>query len=364
MVSRERLRRALNHQEPDRVPMMMSANTWVVKRLKKHFGVQTDRELLKIMQIDIFDTRGIDYQGAVGPQFVGPPDLNIPSDWCGNLFPMFDYHEVITETSFGKTYSMGSPPLAALTSLDELKAYRWPQVEWFDFSNLRKDLQVWANEFAIAFTGPSVFQHATLFRGLSTILIEMATEPEFISFLFDKISGFYFDYTRCVLEEVGDLIDILRLADDIGTEQGLMISPKMISHFIGKWVKQFADLAHQYDVKLLFHTDGNVRKVIPDLIAWGVDILDPVQPEVPEMAHDALKREFGNQLCFSGGVSTQEILPHQGREAVLNEVKRVITTLGVGGGYILSPGHPILQGDVPIENIIAMYEAGVTYGTY
>ena len=82
------------------------------------------------------------------------------------------------------------------------------------------------------------------------------------------------------------------------------------------------------------------------------------------MNHVELKKEFGDQLSFSGGVSAQDILPNQGVDAVKAEVKRVINELGPGGGYILSPGHPSLQGDVPVKNIVAMYEAGLEFGKY
>lgn len=364
MNPRERVTRTLNHQEPDRVPMMMSASPWVVERLKGNLNVSTDKALLRKLNIDIFDTRGIDLKGAVGPKFVGPQNLGIKPDWCGDLLPVFGYHEVITETPFGKAYSMGPPPLADCETIEDLQALAWPELDWFDFSELRADLQPWAEEFAIAYTGPSVFQHATLFRGLSNLLIDMASDQAFANYLLDKITSFYLEYTIRFFEETGDLISIIRLADDIGAENGLLISPKMIEQYLGGRIKLFADLAHEHGTKLMFHTDGNVRKVIPNLIDWGVDILDPVQPEIDDMNHIELKREFGEKLCFSGGVSAQMILPQGDSADVRSEVKRVIDQLGHHGGYILSPGHPVLQSDVPTENIIAMYEAGLIYGKY
>jgi uroporphyrinogen decarboxylase len=364
MISRERVRVALSHEEPDRVPMMMSANPWVVENLKRQLGVQTGRDLLKTLGIDVFDMRGIDYKGAVGPRFVGPSELGIPGDWCGDVLLLFGYHEVVTETPFGKAYASGNPSLAACNSVDDLRAFPWPEADWFDYSTLRRDLEPWAEEFAIAATGASVFQHATLYRGFERLLLEMATDPELASFIIDQVSGFYYDYFRRIFEEAGDLIDIFRLADDIGGQQNLLISPRMLTGYLSPWIRKLADLAHQYGIRVMFHTDGNVRKVIPDLIDWGVDILDPVQPEVPSMNALELKKEFGDRLSFSGGVSAQEILPRGSTEDVVAEVKRVIKQLGSGGGYLLSPGHPSLQGDIPVENIIAMYQAGREFGGY
>jgi uroporphyrinogen decarboxylase len=344
--------------------MMMSASTWVVEDLKKQLDVQTDQELLKALHLDIFDMRGIDYKGAVGPIYIGPDDLDIPPDWCGDLFPLFGYHEIVTETPYGKAHSMGEPPLADYQSIEALKTFPWPRADWFDYSNVRQDLKPWAAEFAIACTGGSVFQHPALFRGISQMLLEMAADPDLTNFILDNVTGFYYDYFERIFAEAGDLIDIFRLADDIGAQQNLFISPEMLSSYFGHRIQKFADLAHHYDIKLLFHTDGNVRQAIPDLIEWGVDILDPVQPEVPAMDHTELKREFGDRLAFAGGIGTQYILPQGSVRDVRAEVKRVVEQLGSGGGYILSPGHPSLQGDVPVSNIIAMYEAGLEYGRY
>ena len=141
------------------------------------------------------------------------------------------------------------------------------------------------------------------------MLLEMAGDPELTNYILDKVTGFYYDYFQRVFEEAGDLIDILRLADDIGAQQSLFISPKMLRSYFGHRIKKFADLAHQYDIKVMFHTDGNVHQAIPDLIEWGVDILDPIQPEVPAMNAVELKAEFGDRLSFSGGVSAQNVLP-------------------------------------------------------
>ena len=136
----------------------------------------------------------------------------------------------------------------------------------------------------------------------------------------------------------------------------------MFEQYVKPRLLRCTALAHDFDIKVLFHTDGNVRSVIPDLIEWGIDILDPLQPEAPRMDALELKREYGERLSFSGGVSAQDVLSLRGVEEVRNEVKRTIDILGPGGGYILSPGHPSLQVDVPTENIIAMYEAGLAFG--
>ncbi len=356
---------ALSHQEPDRVPMMMSAGAVVVERLKRRLGVSTDRGLLEAMQIDVFDMRGIDYHGAIGAKYVGPDNLGIASDWHGEFFVLFGYHESEMETPFGRTNSMGTPSLGidAYPTIADLARFPWPQPDWFDYTTVRPQLEAWS-DFAIAATGCSVFQHPQLFRGVEQLMLEMAYDPELTEYILDKVTNFYFGYFQRLFAEVGDLIDIFRLADDIGDQEKLLISPRMLQRYLAPRLRKCAALAHEYDIKVLFHTDGNVRSVIPDLMAWGVDILDPVQPEVPGMNAIELKQAFGDRLSFSGGVSAQDVLSLRGVDEVRVEVKRVIDALAPGGGYILSPAHPSLQVDIPTENIIALYEAGLEYGRY
>jgi uroporphyrinogen decarboxylase len=367
MNSRQRVQRALSHQEPDRVPMMMSASRWVVEQLKEHLGgIETDRQLMQTLRLDVWDTRGLDYESGIGARYVGPRHFAFSEDCAGNLFEFFNYHEEITANEFGPAYAMGPPSIGvhAYPTLADLEAFPWPRGDWFDFADVRRQLEPWAEDFAIAATGASVFQHPMLFRGIEQLSLEMAADPEIAHYIIGKVSDFYCGYFERLFEEAGDLIQIFRLADDIGAQNNLFVSPATLDEFVTPHVRRCAELAHRHDIKLMFHTDGNVLAAIPRLIDWGVDLLDPIQPEVPDMDVATLKREFGDQLSFSGGVGAQEILPRGSVQDVRAEVQRVIDILAPGGGYILAPGHPSLQMDVPTENIIAMFKAGLEYGTY
>ena len=127
MNSKQRVQIALNHQEPDRVPMAMSAGTFVVQRLKEHFGVETDRELLQALNIDIYDIRGIDYKhGGIGAKYIGPDNLGIPADWSGEFFILFGYQEELMETQFGMTYSMGTAAAGRIESWPNSKPIPGP----------------------------------------------------------------------------------------------------------------------------------------------------------------------------------------------------------------------------------------------
>jgi uroporphyrinogen decarboxylase len=361
LTSKERVRKAVQHQEPDRAPASMNATQWVVERLKTALQVSSDRELLHALHLDLFDMRGITQRSGVMPRYIGPQHSGIPADWRGDILRLWGIEQVVIETEAGKMWSQEVYPLAQAHTLDDLQRYHWPDPDWFDYTRLRTQLQPWT-DFAIVCSGGSVFQHPTFLRGLDGLLIDMAVNPAMANYVFDRFTDFYEEFFRRIFEQAGDLIEIFALADDVGTQNTLLISPHMFERFVAPRLKRMADLAHAYDLKLLFHSDGNIRALIPRLIELGVDILDPIQPEARDMDPVAIKHEFGEQLCLRGGVSAQQILAHGAVEEVQAETRRILTHLAPGGGYILSPGHPVLQDDAPTANILAMYDTAFQYG--
>ncbi|MFW5807322.1 MAG: uroporphyrinogen decarboxylase family protein, partial [Spirochaetota bacterium] len=160
------------------------------------------------------------------------------------------------------------------------------------------------------------------------------------------------------------LVDSLAMADDFGMQSGLMISPEMFEEWVVPRIKRFADLAHSFGLKLILHSDGNISSVIPRLIEIGVDVLDPLQPEAANMDPAEIKTEFGDDIVLRGGISAQQTLSYGSTQEVIDEVKRTMDNLAPGGGYILSPGHPVLQDDIPVDNIITMYDTAYSYGVY
>jgi uroporphyrinogen decarboxylase len=124
-----------------------------------------------------------------------------------------------------------------------------------------------------------------------------------------------------------------------------------------------AEMAHEAGLKVFLHTDGGVRPLIPELIELGIDILNPIQPGAAGMEPRGLKRDFGDRLCFHAAVDTQHVLPFGTKAEVIAEVQEKIRVLGEGGGYILAPVHTV-EPDVPIENLLAVYETAREYGKY
>jgi uroporphyrinogen decarboxylase len=361
MNSQDRIRFMVSHQEPDKVPAHINATKWVVEKLKNSLQVKTDKELLKALYIDVYDMRGIDLHSGTVPEYTGPENEFFPQDWGGGINSFWKLREFENKTSAGWTMEMGSAPLTNALSIKECENYPWPDNNWFDYSGLRKGLEEW-KEFSVMATGASVFQHATFIRGMDSLMMDMMTDPEMANYILDKVYNFYYEYYRRMFEEAGDLIDVFALADDLGMQKTLLIGPEQFDEYVAPRLKSMAELAHSYNIKLLLHTCGNVEELIPRFIELGVDILDPVQPE--SMNPLVIKEKFGAKICLRGGISVQNIMSGGTVEEVRDETKRIIEALKPGGGYILSPGHPVLQDDVPVENIIAMYQTGYKYGFY
>ena len=361
MNAKQRVALALNHCEPDKVPAHINATKWVVAKLKKALSVTTGRELLNALHIDIYDMRGIDLHSGTAPEYIGPENDFFTKGWAGAINSFWRIREFENKTVSGWNMEMEAPILTNDSTLEELQNFIWPDNEWFDYSDLRARLRSW-KDFSIMATGASVFQHATYLRGTDTLMIDMMINPELANFILDKFTDFYYEYYRRMFEVAGDLIDIFALADDLGMQNTLLIGPELFDDYVAPRLKKMADLAHQYDIRLLLHTCGNIELLIPRFIELGVDILDPVQPE--SMDPLKIKEKYGQEIALRGGISVQNVVSRGSVDDVKTESRRIIEAMKPGGGYIFSPGHPVLQDDIPIENIIAMYETGYKYGKY
>jgi uroporphyrinogen decarboxylase len=215
-----------------------------------------------------------------------------------------------------------------------------------------------------AFAG--IFEFAQRIVGMENLLMMMITNEKASCALFDKLLELKLDYWQTTLGELGDLVDIVTYADDYGTQISQIISPAMFRKLIKPRVKTLFEAFARFapHAKRFFHSDGNVRPLIPDFLEMGVDILNPIHIRAKDMDPIALKRDFGRDLVFwGGGVDTQGILPTGTPQQVKDDVRRNIEALAPGGGYIFNTIHNI-QADVPAANIIAMWEGLQEYGAY
>ena len=183
--------------------------------------------------------------------------------------------------------------------------------------------------------------------------MNMVAEPEMVHYIDDKIIAFYEKALKIFLEATKGKVHAILIGDDIGSQRGLMISPKLVSEFVIPGAKRLIDLAHSYGVKVLYHSCGAIREAIPMLIEAGVDIIHPIQALAAGMEPQGLKDDFGHQVAFCGGVDTQELLPNGTPEEVMAAVKHLRDIFPTG--LIISPSHEAIQSDVPPQNIEAMF---------
>jgi uroporphyrinogen decarboxylase len=349
MNSKERVLAAIRHIEPDRVPVDLWALPPVTDRLREHFGVADDEAVWRALGVDL---------RSVWPEYVGPPQPTFDDgswvDWWGVRKRMVGPFEEVVES-----------PLADAQTVADVEAHPWPDPDWFDYEGLRATCEA-LSEYALVIRDPGpnatcVLRLAMFLRGMEAFLVDMVMNPELARAIIARVETFYLELNRRILEAVGDLTDIYFIADDVGMQTGLMISPTMFREFIAPSLRRFIAQAKEYGQWVMYHTCGAVRPLIPDFIEMGVDILDPIQVSAADMDPVALKREFGAELCFHGALDVQTVLTRGTPEQVRAEVVRLCQVLGRGGGFILAPTNNVMP-ETPIENILALYETAREVG--
>jgi len=356
MNSKERVLTALAHREPDRVPRDFWWSQEIRDRLLTHLKLR-DTDALQ-------DYLGSDLRGCY-PAYIGPPLRRFADGSYEDFWSVV--RKPFSHGSGGEYDEVVKPMLAGATSLDDIEQIRWPDPDWFDYDGLANQCERY-REYGIV-VGRMGRECQTLFiqlwylRGLDNILLDFITWPALVHALIERIMAFRVEHLKRILSVVKGRADILQIADDYGTQNGMIMSPAMWRTFFAPHLKTMADMAHNAGLKVFLHCDGAIRSIIPDLIELGVDILNPIQPGAAGMEPAGLKGDFGDRLCFHGAIDTQSTLPFGTPEDVAAEVRERIATLGQDGGYILAPVHTV-EPDVPLENVLAVYDAAKKYGRY
>lgn len=269
----------------------------------------------------------------------------------------------------GFYYDMYHHPLAHVDSLEELKAFPFPDpLDDGRFATLRLQAATAAGEEKVAaLAGPcaGIAEVYSWLRGYEQYYIDLAVRKDFVAYMLDRLVDYKCAFWERALREVGDLVDVVIEADDLAGQQGLLLSPDTYRSLIKpRHQRLFSFIKRQAPVKLFFHSCGAVRPLITDFIDAGIDILNPVQISAAGMDLRELKQEFGHDLVFwGGGVDTQYVLDKGTSTEVREDVRRNIEALAPGGGFIFAAVHDI-QADVPPENIVAMWEAWQAFGVY
>ena len=346
MTSKERVRAAIQHKTPDRVPCSFQGVDVAVEKVQKALGVNTLKEIHDKLDIDIWRVDA-PYIGPALPVKTDAEGRTVTTHWLG-----FKEIEFWNGAEYNK--HVVHYPLDNMETVEELEAYPWPDPDWFDYAALARECEKNENR-ALLIGWPGVFQIASFMVNDQKLFIDMAAEPEFAQAMFDKLVDFEVEYYSRMFEAADGRIDILKVCDDYGTQSGMLFSNDMWKQYFTRNTKRLADLCHKHNAFYMQHSCGAVRNIIPHLIDCGVDALDPIQ-KVEGMEPEGLKADFGDKLCFHGGIDTQHLLPHGTPEAVKAEAERFIERLNHEGGYILAPSQDF-EGDVPAENILALYAA-------
>jgi uroporphyrinogen decarboxylase len=371
----------LDHQEPDRVPIIIgTSNTTTLKmrpyrRLKAMLGIRAPDDCLydwpelgsaapaeAVLERLHGDARGVldRFPAQVYARNQRrPPHAPFVDDWGTGQ----------TEVEPGVWYP-GVHPMSDASTLEEIERYPWPDMDDPSrVAHVRQEARRLADQdqYAIIATPWLLFplERAFAMQGMDKFLLNLALHPDFAQALLLKIAGLCQQLMGHFLRELGEDVDILKIGDDLGTQDRLLISPRMYRQALKPiHAAYIAFIKERTRAKVFFHTDGDVFDLLDDFVEIGVDILNPIQTSAGKMADlGQLKRRYGRNLTFCGALDTQRILPTGTPEQVRQEVRRVMELLAPGGGYMLASVHTIMD-EVPPENILAMVDAAVEYGRY
>lgn len=348
LSSRERVRLALEHRETDRIPIAM-----VCSGINQPAYNEFDALLQKTRGVNAATfLRGLLDIRNVRPPYTGPALAEGTDKWGvvrkAMSYGLSSYQEISVH------------PLANLQTEAELNAYPFPRVEDHDYAaipGLVRAVQE-DGEHCLMMSGGNPFESSWYMRGFEQIFMDMIERPEFVHALMRKVTDFYIGHLRQALAAADGAIDLAFTADDIGGQNGLLVSPAMWEEFIKPYHGELNEVVHSFGAKVIYHSDGAVADAVPGLIDMGIDVLQALQFDAAGMDPVRLKNGFGDRLCFEGGVSVQSTLPFGTVEDVCAEVCRHIAVLGRDGGYILGPSHAI-QAGTPPENILAMFDTAV-----
>jgi uroporphyrinogen decarboxylase len=356
MRHRDRVLMALHHEEPDRCPMQISFTPEFATRLKKDLGL-TDEDfynphgggntyvLERILDEDMLLTSVGWANSYYATELYSEDGVSYTDEWG------VGWGNAAYETRFGKghyTEIVGHP----LADDEAIDSYQSPDPNRPElYVEAERVIGEYKDEYwIVGVTVTTIFETAWALRGYERTLMDLALNPDFVESLLDI--PFHYHLTAAKkLVEMG--VDMIWTGDDMGTQQGMLISPATWRRFFKPRMATFISTLKSIspEVKVAYHSDGNIYPIIPDLIDIGLDVLNPVQPRCMDPAR--LKEEYGDKLCFWGSMDEQYTLPFGTPAEVEREVITRLKTLGKNGGLLIGPTHHV-QLDTPLESFWTM----------
>lgn len=372
---KERILAALNHKEPDRLPidfggtLATSIHAWAYEKLKDYLGfsaptiILRKRALLAKVDPELMDRFQVDTRFCAPANFDGWDDKAQLEDTIKDKWGITWYRPPSADAYYTK-----NAPLAEIEDEEALRRYPWPDPHDLtgDIETLEKEIEALreSDKAVILNLACQFLTQSRFMRGYENFLMDLILNPGLAASIMDHILEIQMAMAEEVLAFCGNKADVIYIADDLAMQTGPLFSPEIYRQLIKPRQKRLIESLKKHSpAKILYHSCGAVRPLIPDLIEIGIDALNPVQVSAKGMDSLELKKEFGRDLTFWGGIDTQHVLPFVTAEGVKEEVKKRIADFAPGGGFVLAATHDI-RPEVPPQNIIAMLESALEYGSY
>jgi uroporphyrinogen decarboxylase len=359
MTRRERTIAAISHREPDRPPLYLSLTPQVALMLSEHLGLPYEEpedamESARISHPGLLSALGADILAIAPAAPHDAPTLTLPDGRIRNEWGM-------TFRTSGLYSEFAEYPLSMCESTQEIVEYPLPDPGAPGrFDAATRAMTRYGNSHGIIGDIETMFFELSWYlTGMEKFLTDLMGEREYLLLLMDRIMEYIIS---CGCRLIGMGVDILWCGDDFGTQSSLLIDPetwrKIVKPRIARMFSVFRN--KKPDIRIAWHSCGSIVPIIPDFIELGLDILNPIQPLAEGMDPSFLKKEFGKDLAFFGGIDVQHLLPFGTPSMIRDEVRRRIDILGKDGGYIIAPAHNI-QADTPVENVLAFTESVCQY---
>jgi uroporphyrinogen decarboxylase len=382
MTPRQRVLTALNHEVPDRVPIDLGGNQTGIhknayRNLARYLGYPDELEIMDAVQQLARPSERVLERFHVDTRYVaaGPA-----STWKGGIVKGERggrvWHDLTDE--FGVRWSMPDDqplymditlhPLAG-AKVKDVREYAWPKGDDPGrFAGLReRALRLRKDTPYAVVSGISgvVYEICWYLRGLEQWFCDLLTDPEFCAAMLDQTLKYWLDWFRLFLDEAGDVVDVIMIGDDLAGQDGPLFNPEIYRRLVQPRHRRLVEyIRSRTEAKVWYHTCGSCAALLPDLIENGIHILNPVQISARNMDPFDLKRRFGRDLVFwGGGCDSQNVLPRGTPSEVAAEVRRNLEALSPGGGYVFNSIHNI-QGEVPPENIVALFDTAYEFGCH
>ena len=358
MKSKERVIAAINHKRPDRIPLDGYFRQDVWAKLENHFGTTESEEIMEALGLDIrysmiepvasFAERAIPSPWQIPEIGVGRKNLVVMRDngW------MEDEYGICRVPNSSRLYWLYSYHPLAEAGIEEVKKYQLPETKLTErYSGIRSDVNRWKDNFFKVIELWNIFKSSWELRGFEKYMMDLRINPKLVETLADMFLEHRIEQSK-QLVRCG--IDMIVIMGDIAMQNGMMISPNLWRKYFKKRLKTWIEeIRRERNIYFMFHSDGNMESVFPDLVEIGFDVINPIQPEC--MGVVDIKSRYGSRVCLHGTISCQKTLPFGTPDDVAAEVRQRISCCGKDGGLILSPSNTI-QPDVSLENILALYE--------